>query len=75
MLVAGEQGKDSVLQNNSFQGTVLGPLLWLVFFADSREPVRASGFEESFFVDDLHAYQEDPRATPDEVLLQDAYGQ
>jgi hypothetical protein len=47
----------SVLSNMVFQGTVLGPPLWNVFFADVADAVRISGSSESVFADDLNAFR------------------
>ena len=41
-----------------FQGTVLGPTLWNVFFADSRPAVEASGADELKYADDMTATNE-----------------
>ena len=40
-----------------YQGTVLGPILWDVFFEDVYIPVRKSGFKEISFADDLNSYR------------------
>ena len=40
-----------------FQGTVLGPILWNLFFEDSRGPINKSGFREITFADDLNAFK------------------
>eukprot|EP00959_Pyramimonas_sp_CCMP1952_P294217 6154003-Pyramimonas_sp.AAC.1 len=46
------------MENMVYQGTVLGPPLWLVFFSDSCLAIRAVDFEEIIFADDLNAFQE-----------------
>ena len=38
-----------------FQGTVIGPDLWSIFFADAKVPIQKSGFDEIVFADDLNA--------------------
>eukprot|EP00969_Alexandrium_andersonii_P152989 6765445-Alexandrium_andersonii.AAC.1 len=40
-----------------FQGTVLGPPLWNLFFADARRAIVASGFAELIDADDLNAFR------------------
>ena len=39
------------------QGTVLGPLLWNTFFADSTRPVTKMGFASTAFADDLNVWK------------------
>ena len=43
------------LAHQVFQGTVLGPILWNIFFEDAKMPIRKSGFKEIVFADDLNA--------------------
>ena len=43
------------MENMIYQGTVLGPPLWNAFFSDSCMAVRATGFEEIVYADDLNA--------------------
>ena len=40
-----------------YQGTVLGPLLWLVFFADASKAIIEAKFNEIIFANDLSAYK------------------
>ena len=57
-----------ILTNQVFQGTVLGPLLWNAFFADSIVALEKNFFEGLYFADDLHAFKEFDRATPNSVV-------
>ena len=59
VIVGGESSAEIELINQVFQGTVLGPSLWNLFYADAKDPIRASGFKELMFADDLHSYRED----------------
>ncbi len=52
-----------VLQNSVYQGTVLGPPLWNVHYADSKLAVQAEGFSEVVFADDLNCSKVMPSAT------------
>ena len=45
------------LVNMVYQGTVLGPALWNVFFADAARPVAENGFSEAVFADDLNCFK------------------
>ena len=46
---AAEQLTDSV-----FQGTMLGPVPWNIFYEDARRAANVLGFTESVFADDLN---------------------
>ena len=54
-----------------FQGSVLGPTLWNLFYANSVRPVEKKGFTESIFADDLNCFKNFHRSIgPDYVLRQ-----
>ena len=55
VIVEGEASDDFEIANTVFQGTVLGPLLWNVFFSDVQVPASSTGGQESVFADDLDA--------------------
>ena len=57
VVVGGECSDDIFLFNMIFQGTVLGPPLWNIFFEDSRVPIQETSFKEIIFADDLNAYK------------------
>ena len=48
----------SPLCNSVYQGTVLGPPLWNVHYADSKLAVQEEGFTEVIFADDLNCSKE-----------------
>jgi hypothetical protein len=56
-----------------FQGTVLGPQLWNLFFADVADAIREFMFEEVIFADDLNAYRILPSSTPNGTAMQALY--
>ena len=45
------------IANTVFQGTVLGPALWNVFFNDVTQPASSLGGTPSLFADDLTVFQ------------------
>ena len=47
-----------VLKNMVFQGTVLGPSLWNLFYEDARRAIHETGFEEIVYADDLNGFKE-----------------
>ena len=53
VLVQGKCSREKVIDNEVYQGTVLGPPLWNVHFADVSVPVVRCGFRENKFADDL----------------------
>ena len=57
------------MENMVYQGTVLGPPLWLTFFADSCLAIRAVDFEEIIFADDLNVFQEVSADLDDAAVL------
>ena len=57
ILVNGSKSEEFILENTIFQGTVLGPRLWNVFFQDvSVAPPK--DFKETKFADDLNCFKE-----------------
>ena len=57
VVVNGHTTSPTELNNQVYQGTVWGPPLWNLFFADARFPVNEAGFVDVFFADDLNCYQ------------------
>ena len=55
VIVQGKLSQPVCIENMIYQGTVLGPPLWNAFFSDSCMAVRATGFEEIVYADDLNA--------------------
>ena len=51
----GAESASIVMANMVYQGTVFGPSLWNKFYADARDPIASSGFQEIVFADDLNA--------------------
>ena len=51
------------LRNSVYQGTVWGPPLWNIHYADSKVAVHAEGFTEVIFADDLNCSKELPSTT------------
>ena len=56
VIVSGAQSAEACLRNSVFQGTVLGPVLWNLFYADARFSVREDGFTETVFADDFNCW-------------------
>ena len=55
--VEGVVSDEIQIANTVFQGTVLGPPLWNVFFSDVTQPAASTGGSPSLFADDLSVFQ------------------
>ena len=64
VVLKGTSSAPKPLQNSVYQGTVLGPPLWNIHFADARLAVTSVGFVEVIFADDLNCSKEFPASTP-----------
>ena len=56
VLVNGKTSTPMSIMDQVFQGTVLGPPMWNLFFADSSLPVMQAGGSDAKFADDLTCY-------------------
>ncbi len=57
VVVGGEFSPEEPLTDSVFQGTVLGPVLWNLFYEDARLSVNRKGYEESVFADDFNCWK------------------
>ena len=57
VVVCGVCSPEEPLTDSVFQGTVLGPPLWNIFYADARHAVNHKGFAERVFADDFNAWK------------------
>jgi hypothetical protein len=69
VIVGGVSSQQMSLENMVFQGTVWGPDLWNVFYADARHAIRKHSFEEIVFADDLNAWQKFEAGTSAGTML------
>jgi hypothetical protein len=68
IVVGGAQSDAMLLRDMVFQGTVLGPDLWNLFFADASQATKELFFTEVVYADDLNAYREFPASTDNATL-------
>ena len=54
-----------------FQGTVFGPALWNIFFADVHGPAEDTGAKENKFADDLSTMQAYHKHVSNEEIIGD----
>ena len=69
--VGGKFSRDMNTNNMVYQGTVLGPPLWNVFYADAALAVNMIGFLKLVFADDLNCFKEFGFHVPNNTLLKE----
>ena len=69
VVVQGHESKSFVIDNELFQGTVLGPPLWNVYFDLVDAPIRRKLFNPAKFADDMTAYRNYEANTSNAVIL------
>ena len=67
--VGGQVSDTFAISDMVYQGTVLGPHLWNLFFADIALPASAHGEREMLFADDLNIFNFFPKHCPDEDVV------
>jgi len=73
VIVEGESSDDFEIANTVFQGTVLGPCLWNVFFSDVQTPASSTGGQENLFADDLSVFKQFDRNSSNDDILRDMH--
>ena len=68
-MVEGEFSDEFEIANTVFQGTVLGPCLWNVFFADVTGPAASTGGDAKMFADDLNVFQKFDQKVGNEEIV------
>jgi hypothetical protein len=58
VVVGGAQSDAFSLGDMIYQGTVLGPVLWNLFYEDARAALEEWFFQEIVYADDLNAYRD-----------------
>ena len=69
VIVQGCESNAFRMFNMTFQGTVWGPALWNLFFADAPLAMRRCGFQEIIFADDLNAFREFLNAVSNDFII------
>ena len=69
VVVGGARSEPYCIQDMVYQGTVLGPQLWNLYFEDAADAIREYMFEEIVYADDLNAYKELPGTTENDKAL------
>ena len=63
VVVGGAKSRPFTIKDMVFQGTVLGPQLWNLFFEDAKRAINEFFYEEMVFADDLNAFKVVPSRT------------
>ena len=71
VVVEGHCSEAFEIANQVFQGTVLGPCLWNLFFADVQLELQAVSAQGSVYADDLNVYKVYNSAVPNCEVLED----
>ena len=69
VVVGGTRSKPFLIKDMVFQGTVLGPQLWNLFFEDAKRAINEFMYDEIIFADDLNAYKILPGGTSNDVAI------
>ena len=69
--VDGSESYEFILQNMVFQGTVLGPTLWNIYFSDIHASAESGGARGQRFADDLSTSKAYPNHICNDVILED----
>ena len=68
VVVEGVHSDSFEIQDTVFQGTVLGPPLWNLFFNDVTIPAGSTGGDPNMFADDLNVMQSYDRLDDNEAI-------
>ena len=71
VVVSGTQSCELIMKDMIFQGTVLGPLLWNIFFSDAGQTLRGDGFTDMVVADDLTGMRFYPSHISDDSIVAD----
>ena len=69
VVVGGARSEPFCIHNMVYQGTVTGPQLWNLYFADAAHAIEEYMFEEVVYADDLNAYRQFASTTTTETAL------
>ena len=69
VVVNGVSSEACVLVDSVFQGTVLGPILWNIFFRDFNATAKETNAYAYIFADDLSTHQSFPHQTPSHAVF------
>eukprot|EP00973_Karenia_brevis_P030294 4177217-Karenia_brevis.AAC.1 len=58
------------MSHMTYQGTVLGPMLWNLFFRDAQNAIAMCNFENIVYADDLNAYCLIPNSISEDECFQ-----
>ena len=68
VVVGGSRSRKIQMKDMVYQGTVWGPPLWNLYFADARIAIYAKGYVEVIFADDLNCFKEFDNEAPNSAI-------
>ena len=71
IICGGKSSNIFPMMNMVFQGTVLGPLSWNIFFREAGQVIRSNGFIDVEFADDVNGLRFYPLHTGDHFIEAD----
>ena len=74
VIVYGEKSSVITLENMIFQGSILGLVLWNLFYAGCKRPVEKKAFTESVFADDLNCFRKYHKSIGQTYILKELSG-
>ena len=70
VVVENTKSESFILEDTVFQGTVLGPTLWNLFFSDVADAASNLGGTEAMFANDLNVFRRFDRQTPSNDIVE-----
>ena len=69
VVVGGSKSNSFRIQDMVYQGTVLGPQLWNLYFEDAAKAIQEFFFEEIVYADDLNAFRIFPSTMTNDKIM------
>ena len=69
IVLNGHSSSDFFITDMVFQGTVMGPILWMIFFSDISVCTSLYGDSENIFADDLSCFRAFDKVTSNNEIL------
>ena len=70
VVIGGATSKQFLIMDMVFQGTVLGPQLWNLFFEDAKRSINECLYEKIIYANHLNAYTVVPASTSDAKAIE-----
>jgi hypothetical protein len=71
VIVESCHSEEFIIADSVFQGTVLGPPCWNIFFSDVWVPVREHNLQEEIYADDLNGFKSYDKSLANDAIVAD----